>query len=442
MGKSRKTRRNRQPSYRSALLKSISALVDRKAVSRLPSNAKRWIPWRLMVAALLMGWDKGPSLSEKFDSVRIVMGQLFPCTRLGHTYQGFIKALLMAGPLLDWISDHLRAQMPALGGRYWLRHGWCAFAVDGSRVECPRTEANERELGCAGKKRTTPQFFLTTIYHMGTGLPWAYQIGPGTDSERTHLLAMQQLLPAGCLLVADAGFVGYDLLEAIGRSGRHFLIRVGSNVTLLKDLGWGRIRHNGIVHLWPAKAAKKKQPPLTLRLIRLHDGRKYMYLVTNVLDEGRLSNCQAGEFYRLRWGVEVFYRSFKETLGHRKMCSGAPDQARCELGWAVLGLWLLSMMALRRLIRAKQDPLRLSVAGAIRVMRQVTGSIHRPRHVARLLGGLAKALKDSYVRDGPKEASDWPHKKKDKPPGSPKIRRANKEEVQLAKEVEVVRAAA
>jgi hypothetical protein len=216
--KARKAHRRHQPSYRSALLKSINALVDRKALAREVSwKAKCWVPWRLLVAGLLMAWADGASLKEKFAETQIVMGQVFARTKRGKSYQGFIKALLRAGPLLDWVRAHLRQRMVVLAGPYWLRHGYCALAVDGSRVECPRTAANERELGCAGKKRTTPQLFLTTVYHLGTGLPWSYQIGPGTDSERNHLRAMLGRLPDRCLLVADAGFVGYELVHAIQR---------------------------------------------------------------------------------------------------------------------------------------------------------------------------------------------------------------------------------
>jgi len=302
----RRSRRSRRESYPSALLKSINALVDRRALDKaVPSNAKRWKPWRLMVAALLMAWHEGSSLSEKFAGTQIVMRELFPRTRLGKTYQGFIKALLGATAQLDWLAEHLRADLPAWAGPYWRCGGWCAFAVDGSRVECPRTAANQRELGCAGRKKTGPQLFLTTIYHLSTGLPWAYRIGPGTDSERHHLRAMLGQLPPASLLVADAGFVGYDLLASILAGGRNFLFRVGSNVTLLKNLGYGRVRDDDTVHLWPVKAAKGRQRPLTLRLIRLHDGRQPVYLLTNVLKESRLSVRQAGELYRLRWSVEM-----------------------------------------------------------------------------------------------------------------------------------------
>ena len=54
------------------------------------------------------------------------------------------------------------------------------------------------------------------------------------------------------------------------------MMRVGSNVTLLKKLGYCRESHN-IVCCWPRKAALRKQPPLVLRLISL---KQYLALVT------------------------------------------------------------------------------------------------------------------------------------------------------------------
>ena len=111
--------------------------------------------------------------------------------------------------------------MRDFAGKYWRRGGRCAFAADGSRVECPRTAANERELKCAGRKKTGPQLFLTTLWHMGLGLPWDYRIGPGTASERRHLEDMLPDLPDDAVVVADAGFSGYDLYRRLlGRDGR------------------------------------------------------------------------------------------------------------------------------------------------------------------------------------------------------------------------------
>ena len=88
-------------------------------------------------------------------------------------------------------------------GPAWPGGRWTAFAVDGSRLEVPRTVRNERVLGCAGKKRTGPLLSLTVLYHLGTGLAWNWRIGKGTESERRHLRSMLAELPTEALWVAE-----------------------------------------------------------------------------------------------------------------------------------------------------------------------------------------------------------------------------------------------
>ena len=92
------------------------------------------------------------------------------------------------------------------------------------------TAANEKVFGTAGKKKTGPQQFLTTMFHVATGLIWDYRRGDARSSERGHLLQMLDTLPPEALVVADAGFTGYDVFNTIITGGRSFLIRVGANV--------------------------------------------------------------------------------------------------------------------------------------------------------------------------------------------------------------------
>ena len=424
--------------HRPDLLKAVSEFMVPGVFAALETGGWAWSAWMLALGAILMVWDSTPSLTARFDSVRATLRELFPKKPLGDSYQGFIKALVKHSPaLLSILTAHLRRRMADIAGAHWLRHGWCAFAVDGSRVECPRTRSNQKTLRCAGKKKTGPQLFLTTILHMGTGLPWAFGTGPGTDSERNHLRDLLHLLPPQALLVADAGFVGYDLLAALFQSGSQFLIRVGSNVTLLRELGFAQVQANNTVYLWPDKHRKKDLQPLVLRLVELHDGRKPVFLVTSVLDDSALTDVQAGALYRMRWGVEVFYRSLKQTLARRKMNSEAPRQAQCELSWAVMGLWGLSLMSVHQILAGGGEPLALSVATALNRVRLAIRHGPGSPKARMLLGQLRDALKDSYVRKSSKKARDWPHKKKDKPPGLPRSQIASQEQLSQAKELYV-----
>ena len=395
-------------------------------------GARRWKPLCLVRLALLMAWMGDLSLVDRFRAARSAMRRLFPSARPGQTYQGFSKAVRKYGTgLLALLGGHLRAQIEPMSG-CWRVCGRLAFAVDGSRVECPRTAANERQFKRAGRKKTGPQLSLTTIYHMGSGCPWDYRIGPGTQSERTHLRAMLATLPLEALLVADAGFIGYALLREILASGRHVLFRVGANVQLLRELGYAQVQKDSTVYLWPEKARQKQQPPLVLRLIRLAGGRHPAVLVSDLPDE-RLSDEQAGVLYRLRWGVEVFYRSLKQTLARRKMRSTAPEQARMELAWAFMGLWVLSLLGAQAIAARGKNPQSLSIACALRHVRQTLERCDR--RAGRLSHHLGLCVKDGYVRSHPKTARNWPHKKNDPPPGVPKIILATTEQIRHAKEL-------
>jgi len=396
-------------------------------------GARRWSLAYLHFTSLLMIYTSDEALKDRFEAARSWVIEMFPSKRRpGRSYQGFIKAhKWITQKMVGYLKDHLRQHHQQVAGRFWERFGWVPFACDGSRVEVPRTAHNQKQLGCAGREKTGPQLFLTTLYHMGSGLPWDWHIGKGTESERDHLRLMLAKLPAGSLIVADAGFTGYALMQSILASGRSFLIRAGSNVSLLSglDVEW-EIRGNGqVVWLWPRD--QRRQPPLMLRLIRLprvSRGGGQMCLLTNVFDAERLSDQTAAILYRMRWGVEVFYRSYKQTLRQRKLRSKSPRAARWELHWGMTALLLLGLMSVAAIVGRGRDPLSCSVAQALRVVRQAMRS-PRPRRGRGDLGArLAGAVKDGYRRRASKTAHDYPRKKRESPPGVPKTRPATERE--------------
>jgi hypothetical protein len=423
-------------SDRRGLVKAIQQFFPSRFFSHLKVSKKTsiWMPQRIVFFAMLMMWDAEKALGGRFAAVRDVLKTLFPKWRLGTEYQGWCDAQLKyLHAIQPALAKRLRGQMQQCAGRHWLREGWCAFAADGSRVECPRTDANKEGLGCAGKKKTGPQLFLTTLWHMGTGLPWDYRIGPGTASERHHLREMLTALPAKSLVVADAGFTGYELLRSIGQAGHSFLVRVGSNVHLLKELGYVEWQGPTTVYLWPDEH-HNHQPPVVLRLLVLQRGKQKMHLVTNVFDEEALTQEQAAIFYEMRWGVEIFYRSCKQTMDRRRMLSRTPATCQAELHWVVLSIWLLGLMSVSAIIGRGSDPLCWSAALARNQVRKAMRAELRGRgNTINVSACLASAVRDSYKRTGSKKAHDWPHKKKEKPPGSPKIRLANAAEIMKAK---------
>ncbi len=406
-----------------------------------------WTPQSLIVTALLWSWSDESTLTKRFAKARKIAILTLGLTALmAATYQAFLKRLrrwtaVLAVAVVSALRQRLQQELPE---RYTI-HGYVVFGVDGSRLELPRTGSHQDHFApkakaevprtaAAQKKADSPQMWLTVMFHVGSGLPWDYRLGPTDSSEREHLRQMIAALPAAALVTADAGFAGYECWEALVDSGRDLLIRVGSNVRLLRQLGYVR-EHDGIVYLWPKRQQSRHQPPLVLRLVVAHTGRHPMYLVTSVRDEERLPATQVLSIYKLRWGVELFYRHFKQSFGRRKLRSHQGDNAEVEAIWSLLGLWALCLQAQVELAGAGVPSHRVSVAGLLDAYRSAMKEYRCvPEPGESLRERLATAVIDAYVRAN-KSSRDYPRKKRPHAIGPPEIRAATQVEIETAKKI-------
>lgn len=280
------------------------------------------------------------------------------------------------------------------------------------------------------------QIWLTMLWHVGTGLPWAWRRGAADCSERHHFLDMLSDMPENSLITADAGFIGYEFWKAILDANQNFIIRVGSNVKLIKKLGYARERDQTVC-LWPDKFARKNMPPLVLRLIVVHNGKHPVYLVTNITKKCDLSDAQAAEIYRRRWGIEVFFRTFKQTFGCTKLRSNSSGNALMELDWSLLGLWIICLYGQCVQQASGKSPPRMSAAGVIRAFQMTMREYRcRPESVEESLWLLlANALLDDYNRTSSKTSKNYPRKKQRTQISSPKIEPATQQQIKSAQEL-------
>jgi hypothetical protein len=388
----------------------------------------RWSAKYIVMAWMVMGWSLQGQLTERFREACEFLSRCFARRRRpGESYQGLIKATQRVGPaVFHGFWECLQPTIPKLLGQAWTWFGWIVMAVDGSRIDAPRTRRNEEALQKAGRDKTHPQWWITWITHLPTNLIWDWRQGPGNSVERVHLRQMIGSLPKPVLLVADAGFGGFDLLWRLSHAGVDFLIRCGANTTLLIEGMFQQVVREGgqlYVYLWPVGCRRKK--PLRLRLIVLKRGGKRVYLLSNVLQATRLSRPMASKIYAARWGIETEYRSLKQTMNRRKVLARTPEPGAMELAGNILAL---AMLVLQAAIVLAGRIARLSVALALKAIRQ---AIERVRWIGCCPGfwGLLRgALKDEYHRRGSKRARDWPHKKRESPPGAPRLRRLSRRE--------------
>lgn len=430
-----------------------------------------WKPRMLAVAALLWAAADLTNLKDRFGQARKIVNKVFRWQPpAGATYQGFVKMLRKWHlRLLLVIVPQVRVQMKEVLPGQWMIAGYVVFAGDGSRVELARTKSLEdafspqrkknrqkrngkrrrspakhsakrkrlpkQSAEAIAKKANSPQMWLTLLWHVGSGLPWAWRSGPSDSSERGHLTEMLPELPENSLITADAGFVGYDFWNSVLDAGHSFVIRVGSNVRLLRKLGYAR-QSGHTVYLWPDQAAKKKQPPLVLRLIVIHDGQQPMYLVTN-LTKSQLSDRQAATIYAARWGIELFFRTFKQTFGRRKLRSHSADNAKLELDWSLLALWCVCLLGERELAQRGEDPAQLSPAAAIAAFQSTLRDwrVRPERPAESLWSRLSLALLDHYERTASKTSRNYPRKKKRERIGAPQITTATQQQINAAKQL-------
>jgi hypothetical protein len=419
--------------YRRQFVEAVNQVFPPQMFSQFEQHGNaEWSPQKLLWVSLLMNWMAGATLSERFQAARKLVKRVHPRWSLPITFSGFVEAQLRWWPIL-WPVLCRRLRPDEGFGDAWRMMGWLVLAVDGSRFECPRTRENEEGLECAGREKTSPQIFQTTLQHVGTGLLWDMRLGPGTDSERRHLDQMLPDLPPQSLLTADAGFISYDLGVWLCRNHHTFVLRVGGNFTLLEQLGWQHEEQGKTVYLWPQD--RRNHPPLVLRKVQfLSPGGLPVVLLTNELDETRLSDETMRAIYSARWGIELYYRMVKQTWGFRELLSRTPQTALNEQHWRIVSLWVLQRLVAKELHAIGQDPRRFSGAQARRMIREFLQDLQQGTSGKCLPTRLRLARTDDYRRKGPKTTRTWPRKKNDQPPLPPKIRLATEAEIQKAKQ--------
>jgi len=400
-----------------------------------------WSARLLTTTALLWAWADESTLIERFGNSRRVATHLCGGAPAG-SYQAFLKLLKRwSVALLSALQEVLRERMRTDLADRRLTAGFCVFGIDGSKIDLPRTRSNQAAYAhsrkrCSGsrssdlRKRAASQLLLTTAWHVGTGLPWDWRRGPVDASERDQLLEMAAELPPDALIAADAGFTGYEFLAKLLAGGRRILIRIGSNVRLLKKLGYVR-EHRGTVYLWPDDQARRATPPLTLRLVASRSGREPVYLLTDLAPQ-ELNDRGVVEVYARRWGIEVFHRDFKRTFGRHKLRSASAENALIELDWSLAGLWALGLYARVQTQSDGGPPRRTSCAQTLRCIRRTVRDYAQPcTRGTELARRLRTALIDHYVR-GDKTSRDYPRKKRVEPPQAPRVRHATPAEIRLA----------
>lgn len=423
-------KRARQRRRAKSLIGSMREFLTSEVFKQVRNSSRRrklprWDLHPLLYVLLLTTYCCGDSLPEKFEAARAFYVTCCPKRkRPGKGFAGFEKAVAkLPMPALRSLAAAIRRRAATVFSNRWQVGRFIPFGCDGTRQTCPRSEELERRLGTFGKEGSSPMIWNTSIVHLTLGFPWCWRFGKGGKaSERTHLVQMLPWLPSLAMIVADAGYVGYEVTATILSAKLSFLIRMSSHATFYTE-GNAPLSEfrEGIVYYWPKKQQGQGKPPILGRLLRIRSQREKVdvWLFTNVLDSNQLPLETAGVYYRWRWENEGFFRTYKRTLKKVTLMSRTLRLVHREAEASMIATQLLLCQgALAMPIPRKGDlPVMCSPRGVLlEARRDIAGQSKASKLFSERIAGARREQRERTTR---KQKREWPSRKAHTSPHPP-----------------------
>lgn len=199
-------------------------------------------------------------------------------------------------------------------------NGYYPYAIDGSRIQVPKTKDNLSYFGSAAnqKARTLPAMAaVSLLYDLKNDIILDVALNNFNYAERSsakdHLDYIEGCgLWHNALIICDRGYPSYELYSRISEKGYYFLMRIQKNIPGLTKHVSGTCMDDVVTDYRPAYI--RDGDTVRVRIIRiiLESGEEE-YLVTNLFDSS-ITPEMFRELYHMRWGVESKYLELKSRL--------------------------------------------------------------------------------------------------------------------------------
>jgi len=371
------------------------------------------------------------------DTLRLFVGQVLSSDRacqdvVGRRLserisQGHSQSALNTGSYCDarqrlpiklpvTLSNMIGERLELMAPPAWRWQGRPVKLFDGTTVTMPDTPSNQQVYPQSSEQKPGLGFPIARIgalIGLSSGAMLGYQVaaceGKGTG-EQSLLANMLGHLNAGDVLLADALLATWWIIQgALERGADVVMPQHGVRIT---DFTHGqRLGKNDHVVQWPRPPKPKlmsaeeyaRYPEfITMREAKVN-GR---ILVTTLLDPAFVSAHALATLYKMRWNIEVDFRTIKSTLEMDVLRCKSQSMVEKEIAvyflaynlvrWAMVKAALLvdilprvlSFTGAKRLLGAFADQLRRTSDGQVRTLiATVTASIatlrlpHRPDRI-------------------------------------------------------------
>ncbi len=359
-------------------LKRIIPRADVQAVLRRTGHARRRY---LRLPAWFMVWFVIALGLFCRDSYRQVFKWLQPFRRQGTPGRStFCEARQRLGvaPLRGLARLVVQLQgAPDTPGTFY--GGLRLMAVDGFVLDVADSPANARVFGRPGSSRSPaafPQARVLALCEAGTHVLWRTLVKPCRRSEVKMAPSLLRHLQDDMLLLWDRGFLSYDLVQQVHRSGAQLLARIKNNLVFrpLRRLSDGSF----LAKLYASPQHRDRdQGGLEVRIIeytlddpgRPGSGQKHR-LLTTLLDAGRHPAKRLILLYHERWEEEVTIDELKTHQRERPVLrSETPAGVVQEIEGLLLAHYVVRVLMSEAARRNDLPPRRLSFTGTLKVLR-------------------------------------------------------------------------
>jgi len=267
----------------------------------------------------------------------------------------------------------------------WYR-GLRVLAIDGTTLDVPDTAANAAAFGRPsthrGERTAFPQVRVLGLAECGTHAIIAAVLGPLAVGETTLAPGLFGRLGAGMLLLADRGFIGFDLWRAAAATGAQLVWRAKTNQVLPVD----RQLADGsyLSRIYAARDQHTKRDPIVVRVVEYTLGtdpgrpqRPAPYrLLTTITDPVKAPATELAALYHQRWEFET---ALDELKTHQRgpgvvLRSRSPELVTQEIWGMLLVHHAIRVLMHQAATDGGLDPDRLSFVRSLRVVRRQTAS--------------------------------------------------------------------
>ncbi len=281
------------------------------------------------------------------------------------------------------LGERLESAAPS----HWQWQNRSVKLFDGTTVSMPDTPGNQAAYPQSREQKPGlgfPVARIGALIGLASGAVLHYQIaaceGKGTG-EQSLLQNLLFHLDAGDVLLADALLATWWLVEGASRHGADVVMaQHGRRITdFTRGSQLGKKDH---VVQWPRPPKPKtmraedyaRYPEfITMREIEV-DGR---ILVTTFLDPGFAPPRALDALYKMRWSIEVDFRTIKATLQMDVLRCKSQPMVEKEIAVCLLAYNLVRWVMAKAALHADVLPRALSFAGARRLLNTFADQLRR-----------------------------------------------------------------